>query len=167
VSAAGLASEDFSRLYAYNRWANARAFESASALTSEELRREVGGSFATVLGTFTHLVGAEWVWLERWRGRSPRGLPTGFSTLEELRASLTEVEAGQNEVLAAVTPARLAERLSYVNFAGQTWTYSLADMLLHLPNHGTYHRGQIATLLRQLGKKPLSTDYLLFLDAKG
>jgi uncharacterized damage-inducible protein DinB len=160
-------TEELGRLYAYNRWANARAFESASALTAEELRREVGGSFATVLGTFTHLVGAEWVWLERWHGRSPRALPTGFSTLEELRVSLSEVEAGQVEVLAALTPERLAERITYVNFAGQTWTYALADMLVHLVNHGTYHRGQIATLLRQLGGKPLSTDYLLYLDSKG
>jgi len=57
------------------------------------------------------------------------------------------------------------EALTYVNFAGQTWTYPLAETLLHVANHGTYHRGQIATMLRQLGKTAISTDYLRWIDA--
>jgi uncharacterized damage-inducible protein DinB len=158
---------EISELYAYNRWANARTLEACASLSAGELEREVGGSFGTVLGTLTHLIGAEWAWLERWQGRSPRALPTGFAGLEDLRTRLAEVETGQKRVLETLTPARLAEEISYVNFAGATYTYALGDMLVHVVNHGTYHRGQVATLLRQLGKKPLSTDYLLYLDGKG
>ncbi len=149
---------------AYNRWANARAFEGAAALTAEELSRSVGGSFTSVLGTLTHLVGAEWVWLERWHGRSPRAIPSDFKSVNDLRERLTAVEEGQEGLLAGLTPERLASKITYVNFAGQTWTYALGEAMVHLVNHGTYHRGQVASLLRQLGKKPLSTDYLLYLD---
>ncbi len=166
MSAVGRSPQEL-ELYAYNRWANARAFESASALTAEELSRQIGGSFSSVLGTLTHVVGAEWVWLERWHGRSPRALPGGFAGLEDLRARLAEVEEGQRGILSTLTPERLLARISYVNFAGETWAYALGEMLVHLVNHGTYHRGQVVTLLRQLGKKPLSTDYLLYLDGKG
>lgn len=158
---------EISELYAYNRWANARTLEAAAGLSPEELSRPVGGSFSTVLGTLAHLVGAEWVWFERWYGGSPRALPGGFTGLDDLRARLGEVEAGQQAFLGDLSPARLETKITYVNFAGETWTYALGDMLIHVVNHGSYHRGQVATLLRQLGKKPLSTDYLLYLDGKG
>ena len=167
MSTVGNSPDEVTRLFAYNRWANARAFEGAAALTAEELSRSVGGSFTSILGTLTHLVGAEWVWLERWHGRSPRALPSDFTSLNDLRERLTAVEEGQKGVLAGLTPERLASKITYVNFAGQTWTYALGEAMVHLVNHGTYHRGQVATLLRQLGKKPLSTDYLLYLDGGG
>ena len=98
---------------------------------------------------------------------SPRALPSGFTSVDDLRHRLEEVEAGQKSFLGELTPARLETKITYVNFAGETWTYALGDMLVHVVNHATYHRGQVATLLRQLGKKPLSTDYLLYLDGKG
>jgi len=157
---------EIERLFAYNRWANARSFEAASALSPEELGREVGGSFASVLGTLTHLVGAEWVWLERWHGRSPRALPQSFAGLAELRSRLAEVEAGQERLLSEMTSERLAGEISYINFKGERFTYPLADTLVHVVNHGTYHRGQVTTLLRQLGSSPLATDFLVFLDGK-
>ena len=52
-----------------------------------------------------------------------------------------------------------------MSFKGDTFTRPLGETLVHIVNHGTYHRGQVATLLRQLGKIPASTDYLLYLDA--
>ena len=64
------------------------------------------------------------------------------------------------------SPERLAEPLSYVSFSGESFTRQLGDALLHLANHGTYHRGQVATLLRQLGRKAAPTDYLRFIDAQ-
>jgi len=167
MSTVGNSPDEVARLFAYNRWANARAFEGTAALTAEELSRSVGGSFTSVLGTLMHLVGAEWVWLERWHGRSPRALPSDFTSVQDLRGRLTAVEEGQTAILSGLTPERLAAKITYVNFAGQTFVYALGEAMVHLVNHGTYHRGQVATLLRQLGKKPLSSDYLLYLDGGG
>jgi uncharacterized damage-inducible protein DinB len=158
--------QEISKLFAYNRWANARTLEPVSKLTSEEYGRTLGGSFPSVGETLAHIYAAEWIWLERWQGRSPRGLPPAqdVPTLEELREKWRAVEDGQRAFVDAVTEARMTEVVTYVNVKGETWSYPLGEMFVHLVNHSTYHRGQVATMLRQLGKAPHSTDYLVFLD---
>lgn len=157
---------DISKLFAYNRWANARTLEPVSKLTAEELSRTLGGSFPSVRETLAHIYAAEWIWLERWMGRSPRGLPTGqeVPTLEILKEKWSAVEAACREFVEGLAPARLEEVIRYVNVKGETWEYPLSEMFVHVVNHSSYHRGQAATMLRQLGKAPLSTDYLVFLD---
>ena len=164
-------SQDLSTLrnfFAFGRWANRTILESVAALTPEEYARPIGGSFGSVQGTLFHLYGAEWVWLERFRGRSPRDMPAGddLAELGALARKWREVEAGQDAYIATLTPERLAEPLSYVSFSGDRFTRHLGDALLHLANHGTYHRGQVATLLRQFGRQAVPTDYLRFIDAQ-
>jgi uncharacterized damage-inducible protein DinB len=160
-------TEEVSRLFAYNRWANGRTLEPVSELTVEEFNRKLGGSFPSVRETLAHIYAAEWIWLERWNGRSPRGLSSEqeVPTLEALKEKWSLVEEECRDLVGGLTKARMAEIVSYVNVKGESWSYPLGEMLTHLVNHSTYHRGQVATMLRQLGKKPLSTDYLVFLDA--
>lgn len=158
---------DIAKLFAYNRWANGKTLDAVAALTEEEFTRPIGGSFGSVQGTLAHLSGADWVWLERWHGRSPRALPPSENApaLDVLREKWTEVQGRQKSFVEGLTPEKLGQTLTYVNFQGQTWTYPLGEALIHLVNHGTYHRGQVATLLRQLGKSAVSTDYLRYIDA--
>jgi uncharacterized damage-inducible protein DinB len=160
--------ETLRELYAFNRWANAKTLESVRQLTTEEYERTIGGSFGSVRGTLVHLYGADWVWLERFHGRSPRAMPEGdaLSTLEGLAPKWLEVQDARDAFLATVTPERLAGPLSYAGFDGKSFTRVLGGALFHVANHGTYHRGQIATLLRQLGKAPASTDFTRWLDAR-
>jgi uncharacterized damage-inducible protein DinB len=160
--------EEVSKLFDYNRWANARALEPVAGLTAEELNRRLGGSFASVLGTLAHIYAAEWIWLERWHGSSPRGLPTAqeVPTLEALKEKWGAVESRCRDFVASLTEPRLSEVVTYVNVKGETWSYALGEMLVHVVNHSSYHRGQVATMLRQLKKVPLSTDYLVFLDGR-
>ena len=155
-------------LYAYNRWANARSLEGASTVSSGDFTKEVGGSFASLRGTLAHMYGAEWIWLERWRGNSPQSLPFAldFPDIEVIRSRWRDLEREQTGFLDALDPARLGEVLSYVNLKGETFAYPLRRMLQHVVNHATYHRGQITTLLRQLGATPLSTDLLLYDDGR-
>jgi uncharacterized damage-inducible protein DinB len=160
--------ESIRELYGYNRWANARSLEAAAAVSTEDFTREVGGSFASLRGTLAHMYGAEWIWLQRWKGISPRQLPFSleFPDVSSIRSRWQAVENERQVFLDALDPARLAEVLSYVNLQGQTFAYPLRRMLQHVVNHGTYHRGQITTLLRQLGAAPLATDLLLYDDGK-
>lgn len=153
-------------LYGYNRWANARSLQASSAVSPADFTKEVGGSFASLRGTLAHMYGAEWIWLERWRGISPRSLPFSldFPDVETIRTRWQDVEREQKEFLDALDPARLAQVISYVNLKGETFAYPLRRILQHVVNHSSYHRGQIATLLRQLGATPLSTDLLLYDD---
>jgi uncharacterized damage-inducible protein DinB len=158
--------EEIGRLYEYNRWANQRAREACAPLSAEEFVRPLGSSFSSVRDTLVHLFGAEWIWLERWHGRSPRALPSPaeFASLESIRQKWAEVEKGQRDFIAGLSDARLGAVVSYVNMKGETWSYPLGDMLVHVVNHGSYHRGQVATMLRQLGRTPPGTDYLLYFD---
>ena len=137
--------------------------ESVATLSAEELERPAGGSFGSIAATLAHLAGAEWVYVERCRGRSPRALPD-IARLDALRKGLGEAAEAWRDIVGRLDDAALDRPLSYVNFAGETWTYRLEDLLRHVVNHSTYHRGQVAFLLRQLGKKALGTDYLLYFD---
>ncbi len=159
--------QDIATLFAYGRWANARTLGSVRALDAGDLARPVGGSFGSVMGTLVHLYGADWVWLERWHGKSPRALPDAqeITSLDALAGKWKSVEDRMRLFADSLTAERMVEPLTYTSFKGDTFTRPLGETLVHIANHGTYHRGQVATLLRQLGKTPASTDYLLYLDA--
>jgi len=158
--------EDIRRLYEYNAWANARSLGAVGRLKAEEFTRESGGSFASVRDTLVHMVWAEWVWLRRWLGESPRVTfdPAEFPDLARLRARWDEVERGRAEFIEGLTDESLQRMLTYTNARGEQWSYTLSDMFLHVANHSTYHRGTLTTLLRQLGREPTSTDFLYYID---
>jgi uncharacterized damage-inducible protein DinB len=160
---------DIKTLYAYNRWANRRMLAAARAVAAADRRRSVGASHVTLEGILAHILWAEWLWLQRWQGDSPMHPFRGqeYGDLDGIAAQWAEVERGQDAWLDALTDAKLRERVSYENFAGERWTYSLEEMMLHLANHSTYHRGQVVTALRHLGQQPPATDFLVFLDERG
>jgi uncharacterized damage-inducible protein DinB len=164
-----LTPPDASRLFAYTRWASGKTLDSAEILTPEEFARPAGGSFGSVQATFAHLWGADWVWLERWHGRSPKALPDPkrVPSLASVREEWGAVQNAQKEFVEGITAEGMAAPLVYQGFDGKTFHRTIGDALLHVANHGTYHRGQIATLLRQLGKTPVSTDFFRYVDAGG
>ena len=156
------------RLYAYNEWANLRTLDALQSLSADQFTRSLGGSFSSIRDTFSHVVDAEWIWCRRWQGESPRTFPKpdSYRDVAALRARWVEVRKAQAAFLADLADPDLRRPVTYVNLKGETWTYVLEDALVHLVNHSSYHRGQVATLLRQVGAVPLATDYLLFLDGK-
>jgi uncharacterized damage-inducible protein DinB len=155
-----------SQLLAYHHWAADRLLAALRAFPAEALARPIGGSFGSGQGLLAHIVAVEWIWLERWQGRSPSSLPDLISctTAADFQREWETVKVGQHRFLRDLTDERLREPLTYTNLQGESWTYALWAVLVHLVNHGTYHRGQLANLLRQLEQVPPSTDYLLFLD---
>ncbi len=158
--------EQIRALYDYNAWANHRVLDACQALTPEQLTRDLGSSFRSVLDTLAHIMGAEWVWLERWHGRSPTALPAAHAldNFASVRARWAEVERDLMKFVAGLSAADLDRVVEYHNTRGNRFAYPLRAMLQHLVNHGTYHRGQVATLLRQLGAHPRATDLLRYYD---
>ncbi len=152
-------------LFSYTAWANALVFEAASTLSEEQLGHSVASSFPSVGGTLAHMVGAEWVWLRRWLGESPSGFPDWVAkpSWADLRARLSAVEQERDVFVAGLSDADLSQLVSYRNLAGHAFSDPLGGLIRHLVNHSTYHRGQIATQLRQLGFKPAGTDLIVFL----
>ena len=151
-------------LFSYDAWANARVFETVSALSEEQLGHSIASSFPSLAGTLAHLVGAEWVWLRRWLGESPAGYPDWVNkpTLADLRARLAALEQERDALLAGVSEADLGRVVSYRTLSGLAFEDPLGNLMRHVVNHSTYHRGQVATQLRQLGLKPPSTDLIVF-----
>jgi len=156
--------EEMRTLYDYNAWANHRQLESASQLTTEQFTRPLGSSFGSVRDTLAHIYGAEWIWLERFQGRSPSSLPEAaqFQDLAGLRGRWTELEGRLLGFVHGLTRADLERQLEYKTLKFGVYKNPLWQSMQHLVNHGTYHRGQVTTLLRQLGAEPISTDLMHF-----
>jgi uncharacterized damage-inducible protein DinB len=153
-------------LYEYNRWANERSFESASKLTLEEYTKDMHSGHRSVRDTFVHFISVEWLYVHRVKGDSPKALwsPLEFPTLAILRDRWVELTREQMTYIAGLTHEQLETPLTYMNLSAKPMTYPLWRILQHGVNHSTYHRGQIATMLRQLGATPEATDLLLYYD---
>jgi uncharacterized damage-inducible protein DinB len=151
-------------LYDYDAWANRRVLEAVSRLSPEQLTREMGGSFPGVLATLAHVLGAEWLWLARWRGTSPTALPADgvVGDLAALEARWMEVERDLAGFLAGLREDDLDRVVAYHTLKGDPFEAPLHQMLRHVVNHSTYHRGQVVHMLRQLGAEGVSTDLIRF-----
>lgn len=160
-------TKDISILYAYNRWANRRTLGSVRPLDHDEFTRDLRTSHGSIRGTLVHTMWSDWIWLRRWHGESPKRPPfdpNDFADLAAVEAYWQGLERERQGFIARLTDQRLQESLTYENLKNERWTYTFEHMLQHVVNHASYHRGQIVTLLRQLGRTPRSTDFLEFFD---
>ena len=159
-------TNDIKHIYAYNRWANESVLDAVSKLTAEQFTKDLQSSHRSVRDTLAHILAAEWIWLERWKGVSPKALfdPADFPTLESVRTRLNEVETECAAFIEGLTDESLTQAVTYTNTKGEKWTYSLGQMLQHVANHSSYHRGQVTTMLRQLGASTREVDLLVYVD---
>lgn len=158
--------EEARHLYDFNSWANGRILTACEALAPEQFTRDMGASFRSVRDTLLHILGAEWIWLERWKGRSPAALPSAqqLPTFSEARTWWQGIDSNLRKFVAGLKREDLDQVIQYRNFLGHSFSYPLQSMLRHVVNHSTYHRGQVASMLRQLGAKPPATDLLRYYD---
>jgi len=161
--------DELTRLMAFNRWANLRLLDSVEQLSPEELHRDMKGSFASVLDTVVHMYQAEWIWLRRWKGEGFTDVPgeDGETPLETLLEWWDALWTEQQAFLGAVSEGDQDRRVHFRLRSGVEREQALGELIRHVVNHGTYHRGQLVTLLRQLGRTPPSTDYVQYLREMG
>jgi uncharacterized damage-inducible protein DinB len=149
----------------YNYWARDRVLASADSLSPEQLTQPVASSFGSVLDTLVHMHFAEWIWYQRWQGVSPTAGPdrTMLTSVAAVRDAWRPLEAQIRAFVESLGPADLSRVIDYKLLSGQPSSSSFWQMIVHLVNHGGYHRGQIATMLRVIGAKPAqSTDMIVF-----
>ena len=153
-------------LYRYNTWANARIMAAAARLTPAQLHEAGPASFGSVHDTLVHTLAAQWLYLERWQGRSPRALPepAQFAGLAAIHARWEIVERDTQVFLGPLDAARLGQTIAYTNLEGVRWAYPLWQQMLHQVNHATQHRSEAAMLLTRHGHSPGGLDYLYFID---
>lgn len=159
-----MSPEEIRQLYDYNSWANQRSVGAAEKLSNEQFTRPMGSSFSSVRDTLAHIYGAEWIWLERFQGRSPSALPNvnQFHDAQILRETWLELEQRLLSFVAGLTRSDLDRQMEYKTLRFGVYTNPMWQSMLHLVNHGTYHRGQVTTLLRQLGAQPVLLDLMHF-----
>jgi uncharacterized damage-inducible protein DinB len=157
-----LSKPDLIRLVDYTNWANHRALRAAALLAVEDFRKDLGSSHGGVRGTLAHMMSAEWIWLERFKGISPpRMFDEGeFPDVIALRERWVTIEEHRDAWLGQLAPESLEQTVRYQNTRGEVYKAPLWQLAQHVVNHATYHRGQVTSLLRLLGSRPLNTDML-------
>jgi len=156
--------DDVVSLYAYNVWANARVVATLRELPESDYVKEQGGGWPSLRATFVHLAGATDAWAERFSGRDATRLATvdELPRLEDAARLLLAAEAKHARLLPGYTPEGLAGPFTWKNLKGEPKTAPFGVVVRHVVNHQTYHRGQIAAMVRRLGHAPRSTDMVVW-----
>jgi uncharacterized damage-inducible protein DinB len=154
----------FEQLAAYNRWANARLYEAALALPDSDYRRDVGAFFKSLHGTLNHLLVADRIWMKRLTGEGEAPDRVDAIIFED-RHQLALARADEDDrivrFVATLDDAALAGDLKYATTSGKAFEQPRADILSHVFNHQTHHRGQAHTILSIVtGQEPPSLDML-------
>jgi uncharacterized damage-inducible protein DinB len=157
--------EEIRRLFGYASWADDLMFRSLEQLSEEQFLAPAASSFPSIGATLAHMVSADWIWLERWRGSSPTAAPAWIAEprLDDLRARRAGIEAERERFLSGLSDGDLLRPVSYRTLRGHANTDALGELMWHAVNHTTYHRGQLATQLRQFGITPPSTDMIVYM----
>lgn len=155
---------DIRNFYDYTHWANHLVLDAVEGISVEEQLRNRGVSHQSIHGTLLHMLFAEWVWLTRWKGDAPI-TPLrieDYPTLASIRQQWQQIEAEYDAFLANLSEETLQADLSYKDTRGNTYTNPLVLLMQHVVNHATLHRGQVVSMIRQLGMTPPATDFLFF-----
>ncbi len=152
----------------YNHWAVSNFINTILQLEPDDLEKNLKSSFTSIHETLAHMLWVEELWFERWQGNlfDKTFNPAYYPTIKFIEHRFFEIFSKQILFFDELIEDGENKKISYVNFGGETWEYSLLQMVEHLMFHSAYHRGQLATMLRQLGKVPPKTDYLIFVDER-
>ncbi len=138
----------------YNTWANRRTADMIAKLNGEQV--------GPPLRLFSHLLRAEAVWLGRMQGKADAALPIWEVDTLSVCCERLEANAAALEGMSRLPADDFTRRAGYTNSQGTEYHTSVADILSHVFNHGTHHRGQIALLVREAGSVPAPLDYIAY-----
>jgi uncharacterized damage-inducible protein DinB len=160
--------KDIHQLFNYTGWANRLVLDAAERLSDEQQKRDFKISHGSIHGTLVHMAGAEWLWLERWRGTSHSRIWTAedFIDIPAIRVRWQQIETERQALLESLSEEDLSRDLSYRNLKGEPFALPLIAQMQHVVNHSTQHRGQAVGMIRQLGVQPPAVDLLYYLIQK-
>jgi uncharacterized damage-inducible protein DinB len=150
------------KLLRFNMWANRLITDQVQSFPNELFDKHVGGSFGTLKGVINHLLDSDFLWLNRWKGIPLADIPAWKrDTLPEI----VKIWSPMQDEMVSIAEALENEPTKPINFItrkGIPYTMPFEDIAIHVANHGTYHRGQLTNMIRDLGQNPVSTDYFIF-----
>lgn len=157
--------DELRTLLDYHYWARDRLLDAVEPLAPEQFTRDMGNSFRSVRDTLAHIYAAEWAWHSRWLGTSPTVLlaPDMFPDVASIRKAWSELEGNVRSFVDRLGADGINRVIEYKLLSGQAGASVFWHMLQHVVNHASYHRGQVTTMLRQLGAAPAkSMDLIAF-----
>jgi uncharacterized damage-inducible protein DinB len=156
---------DLALLADYMEWADRKVLHAIADLPRDLWERSLPSSHGSLAGTVEHLFAVEWTWLERVGGRSPRsvGPEGGVRDRERLAGMWPEVWDGWRR---AAHERDAGEPIRYRTTEGTEHETPLGHILLHVSHHSSAYRGQVAAILRSLGRTPASTDLIFYLRGR-
>lgn len=151
------------QMYEYGIWANQKLLATARALTTEQLHKPFTSFEFTILGSFVHLVSAEWRWYQSWIGApmEERLTVNDLPTLDAVRAKWEPLWDERRMFVASLTSDQL-QRPLVRKLQGREQSIPLWQALVHVANHGTQHRSEIALMLTELGHSPGDLDMVWY-----
>jgi uncharacterized damage-inducible protein DinB len=154
---------DLTKLIEYNNWANRRIADQIRSMRNDLFTEEVGGSFPSIRLTMVHIMESDWLWMHRFNGIPLVDIPDNWST-DNAQAVVNIWTPIQDQTLERVQALSTdpGQEIHFITKKGTPFSLSLADLVMHIANHGTYHRGQIVNMIRILGQTPVNTDYFIF-----
>lgn len=145
----------------YSEWSSQRLLDAAAALPEEELTRDHGTADKSVLGTLVHLFAADRLWLARVRGRTlDRFVEDADYSLEVMRRDWPAIHQGWRDWLSTLEPQSIADSIHYSDLKGRPHATPAWQIVLHVVNHATHHRGQVSGFLRRMGHRPPPLDLI-------
>jgi uncharacterized damage-inducible protein DinB len=160
--------QEIKTLHAYNAWATNLIIAALERLSPDQYNQDMKGSHGSIHATFVHLVGGEKIWRERFQGNPQPFLSAqAHPTLGDVKAIWESNGYDIAKWIGTMSDKSMLETFSFKTAKGDTFTYKYVQAFQHIVNHSSYHRGQIVTMLRQLGVKPPTTDLTLFFRETG
>ena len=148
--------DDLITMIDYHYWARDRMLDALERLPPEQYARDLGSSFKSIRETVVHMYAAEWAWYSRWQGTSPTALLTSepYPDVASIRRAWTETEANVRAFANRLGGSGVTKVIEYKLLNGSAGASPFWQMLQHVVNHASYHRGQVTTMLRQMGAQP-------------
>jgi uncharacterized damage-inducible protein DinB len=156
---------DLRTMLDYHYWARDRMLDALGGLSSEQYNKDLGSSFKSIRETVVHIYAAEWAWCSRWHGTSPTALLSSepYPDVASIRQAWLENEGRVRRFTDELGEPGIAKVIEYKMLNGTSGATPFWQMLQHVVNHASYHRGQVTTMLRQLGAAPAkSMDMIAF-----
>lgn len=155
---------DIKTLFDFNTWAQNRLMSVVETLNEDQYSKDMGSSHGGVQGTLVHILASLEMWHERWMGHSAKQLlgVNDVPTLSAAKKHWAETQEKLANFVKGLNEAGLTKIITYTSTEGKSYSTPLWQMMQHLVNHATYHRGQIVTMLRQIGVKPPATDMIFY-----
>ena len=156
--------EHLREMFEYVRWGDGLLVAASRTVPDKGYYAEQNISIGSIHKLLVHCMAAQWLWLCRWRGESPTRIESheDYPDRDALQQRWPLVHAAMLDFLGLQSQKALARELHYRNTKGEPHVAPLADLMLHVSDHASYHRGQINTMIKHAGGKPATVSYQVY-----